>query len=107
VQRARLSHALGVYLTKYETKELYVVEIRIAAKPSAAAHRRPGVDSEHLYSSSGEPHLLHPKSGATTEWRKNNRTNGLAFDAQGRLFSCCSGGRSIALRPRRQERGDC
>ena len=37
-----------------------------------------------------------PKSGAVSEWRTGtNRTNGLAFDAQGRLFGCCSGGRSI------------
>ena len=36
-----------------------------------------------------------PKSGAVTVVRENtNRTNGLAFDAQGRLFGCCSGGRS-------------
>lgn len=37
-----------------------------------------------------------PKSGALGEWRTGtNRTNGLAFDADGRLFGCCSGGRSI------------
>jgi gluconolactonase len=37
-----------------------------------------------------------PKSGALTEWRGGtNRTNGLAFDLQGRLFGCCSGGRAI------------
>ena len=37
-----------------------------------------------------------PKSGAISEWRTGtNRTNGLAFDAQGRLFGCCSGGRAI------------
>ena len=37
-----------------------------------------------------------PKSGAITEWRTGtNRTNGLAFDLNGRLFGCCSGGRSI------------
>jgi gluconolactonase len=37
-----------------------------------------------------------PKSGAITEWRSGtNRTNGLAFDTQGRLFGCCSGGRAI------------
>ena len=37
-----------------------------------------------------------PRSGAITEWRTGtNRTNGLAYDAQGRLFGCCSGGRSI------------
>jgi len=37
-----------------------------------------------------------PKSGAITEARSGtNRTNGLAFDAKGRLFGCCSGGRAI------------
>ena len=37
-----------------------------------------------------------PKSGALSEWRSGtNRTNGLAFDADGRLFGCCSGGRAI------------
>jgi gluconolactonase len=35
-------------------------------------------------------------SGAITTWRTGtNRTNGLAFDSQGRLFGCCSGGRSL------------
>lgn len=37
-----------------------------------------------------------PRSGAITEMKSaTNRTNGLAYDAQGRLFGCCSGGRSI------------
>ena len=37
-----------------------------------------------------------PKTGAITPVREGtNRTNGLAFDAQGRLFGCCSGGRAI------------
>ena len=37
-----------------------------------------------------------PKTGAITEWRSGtNRTNGLCFDDHGRLFGCCSGGRSI------------
>ena len=36
------------------------------------------------------------KSGELADWRTGtNRTNGLAFDTQGRLFGCCSGGRSI------------
>ena len=36
------------------------------------------------------------KSGAITEWRAGtNRTNGLAYDENGRLFGCCSGGRAI------------
>ena len=31
-----------------------------------------------------------------SEWRRGtNRTNGLAHDTQGRLYGCCSGGRSI------------
>jgi gluconolactonase len=37
-----------------------------------------------------------PRTGTIAEWRTGtNRTNGLAFDAQGRLFGCCSGGRSL------------
>ena len=37
-----------------------------------------------------------PDSGVITEARGGtNHTNGLAFDAQGRLFGCCSGGRAI------------
>ena len=37
-----------------------------------------------------------PESGQITEWRTGtNHTNGLAFDAEGRIFGCCSGGRAI------------
>ena len=37
-----------------------------------------------------------PKTGEITEARGNtNHTNGLAHDAQGRLYGCCSGGRAI------------
>lgn len=36
------------------------------------------------------------KNNAFSVWREGtNRTNGLCFDADGRLFGCCSGGRSI------------
>ena len=56
-------------------------------------------DGEHLYFTqirSSRIWRYDPKSGAITEWRTGtNRTNGLAYDAQGRLFGCCSGGRSI------------
>ena len=56
-------------------------------------------DGEHLYFTHIRASRImryDPKSGAITEWRTGtNRTNGLAFDAQGRLFGCCSGGRSI------------
>ena len=37
-----------------------------------------------------------PKTGAVTVAREGtNRTNGLAHDQQGRLYGCCSGGRSV------------
>jgi gluconolactonase len=40
--------------------------------------------------------LLDTATGAISPWRTGtNRTNGLAFDSQGRLFGCCSGGRSV------------
>jgi gluconolactonase len=38
-----------------------------------------------------------PKTDAIDVWRTGtNRTNGLAYDENGRLFGCCSGGRAIA-----------
>ena len=37
-----------------------------------------------------------PKSGEISQWRGDtNRTNGLCYDSEGRLFGCCSGGRAI------------
>ena len=37
-----------------------------------------------------------PTTEEIAEWRTNtNHTNGLAYDVQGRLYGCCSGGRSI------------
>jgi gluconolactonase len=37
-----------------------------------------------------------PCRGSISEWRPGtNRTNGLSYDLQGRLFGCCSGGRAI------------
>ena len=39
---------------------------------------------------------IDPRTDQITTWREGtNRTNGLAHDAQGRLFGCCSGGRAI------------
>ena len=56
-------------------------------------------DGEHLYFTHIQASRIlryDPKTGAIAEWRTGtNRTNGLAYDAQGRLFGCCSGGRSI------------
>ncbi|RMF88697.1 MAG: SMP-30/gluconolactonase/LRE family protein, partial [Nitrospinota bacterium] len=37
-----------------------------------------------------------PHSGEIRIWHSNtNRTNGLAYDLEGRLFGCCAGGRSL------------
>src|SRR5262245_42476466 len=37
-----------------------------------------------------------PATGECTVFRENtNHTNGLAFDCEGQLYGCCSGGRSI------------
>lgn len=56
-------------------------------------------DGEHLYFTHIRASRIlryDLKSGAIAEWRGGvNRTNGLAFDTGGRLFGCCSGGRSI------------
>ncbi|MCY3691233.1 MAG: SMP-30/gluconolactonase/LRE family protein, partial [Chloroflexi bacterium] len=41
-------------------------------------------------------YAYNPKSGEFSVFRENtNRTNGLAFDADGRLFGCCQNGRAI------------
>jgi gluconolactonase len=59
----------------------------------------PAWDGEYLHFTHIHASCIYryePKSGSITKWREGiNRTNGLAFDAAGRLFGCCSGGRSI------------
>jgi gluconolactonase len=56
-------------------------------------------DGEHIYFTQIRKNRIlryDPKTDAIEEWRTGtNRTNGLAFDENGRLFGCCSGGRSI------------
>ena len=56
-------------------------------------------DGEYLYFTHIQAHRImryDPKGGAITEWRTGtNFTNGLAFDAKGRLFGCSSGARAI------------
>jgi gluconolactonase len=56
-------------------------------------------DGEHLYFTHIRASRImryDPRAGALTGCRTGtNRTNGLAYDADGRLFGCCSGGRSI------------
>jgi gluconolactonase len=67
--------------------------------PAVPLTEGPVWDGEHLYFTHIRASRImryDPKTGAITEARSGtNRTNGLAFDAQGRLFGCCSGGRSI------------
>jgi gluconolactonase len=75
-------------------------KFELLMKPSAVPLTEgPVWDGEHLYFTHIRASRImryDPKSGALGEWRTGtNRTNGLAFDEQGRLFGCCSGGRSI------------
>ena len=67
--------------------------------PALPLTEGPVWDGEHLYFTHIQASRImryDPKSGAITVWREGtNRTNGLAFDPQGRLFGCCSGGRSV------------
>lgn len=74
-------------------------KFELLMKPIGGTTEGPIWDGEHLYFTQihGNRILRYdPKSGAITDWRTGtNRTNGLAFDAKGRIFGCCSGGRAI------------
>lgn len=75
-------------------------KFELLMKPSAVPLTEgPVWDGEHLYFTHIRASRIlryDLKSGAITEARSGtNRTNGLAFDAEGRLFGCCSGGRAI------------
>ncbi len=67
--------------------------------PTIPLTEGPVWDGEHVYFTHIRASRImryDPTSGTIAEARTGtNRTNGLAFDAQGRLFGCCSGGRSI------------
>jgi gluconolactonase len=67
--------------------------------PALPLTEGPVWDGEHLYFTHIQASRIlryDPKGGSITEVRSGtNRTNGLAYDTQGRLFGCCSGGRSI------------
>jgi len=67
--------------------------------PAVPLTEGPVWDGEYLYFTHIHASRImrhDPRSGAITQWRaETNRTNGLAFDAEGRLFGCCGGGRSI------------
>lgn len=74
-------------------------KFELLMKPVGTTTEGPVWDGEHLYFTHirGNRILRYdPKSGAITEAYKDTyRTNGLAFDAEGNLFGCCAGGRSI------------
>ncbi|MGH8619568.1 MAG: SMP-30/gluconolactonase/LRE family protein [Burkholderiales bacterium] len=59
----------------------------------------PAWDGEHLLFTHIHANAIlqyDPDTDEITEARTGtNRTNGLAFDAQGKLYGCCSGGRSV------------
>ena len=59
----------------------------------------PAWDGEHLLFTHIHANTIlsyDPDTDEITEARAGtNRTNGLAFDAQGKLYGCCSGGRSV------------
>ena len=71
----------------------------IMKPPAVPLTEGPVWDGEHLYFTHIRASRImryDPKSGAISEARGGtNRTNGLAFDARGRLFGCCAGGRAI------------
>ena len=67
--------------------------------PAVPLTEGPVWDGRHLYFTHIRASRImryDPKSREITEWRAGTRfTNGLAFDTQGRLFGCSSGGRAI------------
>ena len=69
------------------------------SKPQGGISEGPVWDGEALYYTHIQASRIlrfDPKTQEITEARGGtNRTNGLCFDAEGRLFGCCSGGRSI------------
>jgi gluconolactonase len=71
----------------------------LLAKPYGGVTEGPVWDGEAIYFThipTGRIMRHDPHSDAITEWRTGtNRTNGLAFDLEGRLYGCCSGGRAI------------
>jgi len=88
----------GAALKVIEERNHMQWKFELLMKPSTITEG-PVWDGEYLYFThiwTSRILRYDPKSGAITDWRTGiNRCNGLAFDAQGKLFGCCSGGRSI------------
>ena len=76
-----------------------VWEFEIVAGPFEGTTEGPAWDGQALLFTNIPESLImryDPETGACTEHRKGtNRTNGLAFDTEGRLYGCSAGGRSI------------
>lgn len=74
-------------------------KFELLMKPVGTTTEGPVWDGEHLYFTHirGNRVLRYDsQSGAITEaYTGTHHTNGLAFDAGGRLYGCCAGGRSI------------
>jgi gluconolactonase len=74
-------------------------KFELLIKPLGGVTEGPVWDGEALYFThipSSRILRCDHRSGAVMEWRTGtNRTNGLAYDLDGRLFGCCSGGRAI------------
>jgi gluconolactonase len=74
-------------------------KFELLAKPYGGVTEGPVWDGETIYFThipASRIMRYDPRTGAITEWRTGtNRTNGLAFDLEGRLYGCCSGGRAI------------
>jgi gluconolactonase len=74
-------------------------KFQLLTKPYGGVTEGPVWDGEAVYFTHIPASCIRryePRTGAITEWRSGtNRTNGLVYDLQGRLFGCCAGGRAI------------
>ena len=74
-------------------------EFELVAGPYGGTAEGPAWDGRALlFTVIPQSHVMRydPGSGACAEYRTGtNHTNGLAFDATGRLYGCCAAGRSI------------
>ena len=72
---------------------------QLVARPYGGVTEGPIWDGEAVYFThipTSRIMQYDPFTGGISEWRGGtNHTNGLAHDTQGRLYGCCSGGRSI------------
>ena len=93
---ARLLHVLG-----YMTEKLEVVmewEFEQLIEPYGDVTEGPAWDGRAMIFTHGAQNRImryDPQSGQCAEYYNGLRSSGLAFDANGRLYACCGGERSI------------